>query len=93
LDDIELNDVLWGLGEAEMSSKSVELVREGDFLAEVEVELRYDAGDWSPACSIDDALRLEGARKALKIGDVASASKFGRVFELRPVLPPSAAAE
>jgi len=33
----------------------------------------------------DDALRFEAVRLALRGGDIAEASKYGRVFELTPV--------
>ncbi len=75
-----------------MSVKTTELIREGDYLAEVDVELRYDVGDWSPAFSIEDALKLEAVQKALRKGDLSGAGKFGRVFELRPITPSSEAA-
>lgn len=76
-----------------MRGKTTELIREGDYLAEVEVELKYDAGEWSPTYSLEDALKLETVQKALRKGDLSRAAKLGRLFELRPVAPPSEAAE
>lgn len=76
-----------------MSVKTTELIREGGYLAEVDVELRYDAGEWSPAYSLEDARKLEAVQKALKRGDVSDAGKLGRVFELRPIAPSNEAAE
>jgi hypothetical protein len=76
-----------------MSVKTTELIREGGYLAEVDVELKYDAGEWSPSFSIEDALKLEAVRKALRNGDLSGAGKFARVFELRPIAPSSEAAE
>ncbi len=35
--------------------------------------------------SLEDAMKLDAVRKALKAGDVAAAAKLGRVFELTPV--------
>jgi hypothetical protein len=35
--------------------------------------------------SLDDAEKPEAARLALRRGDIAEASKYGRVFELTPV--------
>jgi len=35
--------------------------------------------------SLDDARKLEAVRLALQRGDIAEASKYGRVFELTPV--------
>ena len=65
--------------------KSIELVREGSYAVEVSVELVYSDESWSPTMSLDDAKKLEAARLALRRGDIAEASKYGRVFELTPV--------
>lgn len=75
-----------------MSVKTIELIREGDHLAEVEVDLIGDEGGWSPYVSPRDARKLDEARLALRAGDLAKAAKFGRVFELRPITPSSEAA-
>ena len=65
--------------------KSIELVREGNYAAEVTIELLYSDESWSPTMSLDDATKLEAARLALRNGDIAEASKYGRVFELMPI--------
>ena len=64
---------------------SIELVREGKYVAEVSVELTYSEENWSPTMSLADARRLEAARLALRRGDLAEAAKHGRVYELTPV--------
>ena len=63
----------------------MELVREGNYAAEVAIELVYNDESWSPTMSLDDAKKLEAARLALQRGDIAEASKYGRVFELTPI--------
>jgi len=69
-----------------MSSKrTVEFVREGKYAAEVPVELIETDDGWSPYFSLEDARKLESVRLALRAGDVVTASKYGRVFELTPV--------
>lgn len=61
------------------------LVHEGDFVAEVPVEL-IDAEDgWSPYLSVEDAAKLDEVREALRRGDLKSAAKLGRIFRLTPV--------
>jgi hypothetical protein len=67
------------------SRKSIELIHEGGYAAEVEVELHYTDESWSPTMSIDDARKLETVRLALQLGDLAETAKYGRVFELTPV--------
>ena len=68
-----------------MRRKTVELIHEGPYAAEVPVELIEEEGGWSPYLSLEDAKKLEAVRLALRNGDVASAGKHGRVFELTPV--------
>jgi hypothetical protein len=65
--------------------KTVELIHEGKYAAEVPVELIEEEGGWSPYFSLEDAKKLEAVRVALRQGDVETAAKFGRVFELTPL--------
>jgi hypothetical protein len=68
-----------------MKRETVEFVHEGKYAAEVSVVLIEDETGWSPYLSIEDATKLDAVRQALKAGDVASAAKHGRVFELLPI--------
>lgn len=61
------------------------LVHEGEFVAEVTVDLIETNEDWSPYLSLEDAYKLDDIRSALRRGDVESAAKLGRVFKLTPV--------
>ena len=61
------------------------LVHEGDFVAEVLVELIETQDGWSPYLSVADAQKLDEVREALRRGDLKSAAKLGRVFRLTPV--------
>ena len=65
--------------------KSIELVREGHHIAEVEVTLLIDDHEWSPYLSASDVRKLDSVRLALRRGDIAAASKLGRVYALTPV--------
>jgi len=65
--------------------KAKEMIHEGKYAAEVEIELHYTNESWSPTMSGDDARKLEAVRLALRRGDIAQAAKHGRVFELTPV--------
>ena len=60
-------------------------LHEGQYVAEVEVELVEDDTGWSPYLSVADAYKLDDVRDALRRGDLASAAKYGRIYELRPV--------
>jgi hypothetical protein len=60
-------------------------VREGKYIAEVEVDWT-EAGDaWSPCVTVEDGYKLDDARAALRRGDVKAASQHGRAFTLTPV--------
>ena len=61
------------------------LVHEGDFVAEVPVELIETEDGWSPYLSVEDAKKLDEVREALRRGDLKSAAKLGRVLRLTPV--------
>ena len=64
---------------------TTKLVHEGNYIAEVEVELLINDDEWSPYLSLEDAYKLDDTRQALQQGDLAKASKLGRVFKLTPV--------
>jgi hypothetical protein len=68
-----------------MKRKSIKLVHEGKYAAEIEIELHYSDDSWSPTMSADDARKLESVMLALRHGDLAEAARHGRVFELTPV--------
>ena len=65
--------------------KKTKYLHEGRYVAEIEVEVLEDEGGWSPYLSINDAYRLDDVREALRKGDLRSAAKYGRIYELRPV--------
>ena len=68
-----------------MIRKTTKLIHEGKYAAEVPIELYYGEEFWSPTMSADDVRKLENARLALQRGDIAEASKYGQVFELRQI--------
>ena len=74
--------------EATVSSKySQKLVREGDLVAEVDVQLLEDPNGWAPYLSLDDAYRLDDVRAALRAGDLARAARLAsRVYRLTPIV-------
>jgi hypothetical protein len=69
-----------------MTKKSrTKLVHEGEYVAEVEVELIESDEGWSPYLSLEDAYKLDDIREALRKGDIDAAMRFARVFTLTPV--------
>jgi hypothetical protein len=62
---------------AHMSTRTTKrLVREGDFVAEVDVHLIETDGGWAPYLSLDDAYRLDDVREALRSGDLRRACNW-----------------
>ena len=67
------------------SRRHTKLVREGQYAAEVDVEVIDGENGWSPYLSLDDARKLDAVREALRRGDIAGASRHARVYSLTPV--------
>jgi len=63
------------------------LIHEGDYVAEVDVELIDTDEDegWSPYLSLADVYKLDEVRQVLRKGDLKKAGKMSRVFILTPV--------
>ena len=68
------------------SRKMVKFVHEGQYVAEVTVEVTESEQGWSPTISVQDAYKLDDVREALKAGNLKAAAQYGRVYELRPVI-------
>jgi hypothetical protein len=65
--------------------QTTKLVSEGEYVAEVDIELIITNDGWSPYLSLEDAYRLDQVRQALRQGDIAMAASFGRIYKLTPV--------
>ena len=61
------------------------LILEGEYVAEVQVELSETDDEWSPYLSLDEAYKLDEVREALRRGDVRVAARHARIFTLTPV--------
>jgi len=65
--------------------RHTKLVHEGQYVAEVEVELIDTDEDWSPYLYLEDAYKLDDVRAALRRGDVKTAAQLSRVFTRTPI--------
>ncbi len=74
-------------GEKKMMTKRriSKLVHEGEYVAEVEVELIYTDEGWSPYLSLSDAQKLDEVRESLRRGELEVAARLARVFKLIPI--------
>lgn len=65
--------------------KHVKLVHEGNYAAEVDIELIDTGEGWAPYLSLEDAEKLDDVREALRKEDISTVSRLARVFRLTPV--------
>jgi len=65
--------------------RHVKLVHEGNYAAEVDIELIDTCEGWAPYLSLEDAEKLDDIREALRREDISAASKLARVYRLTPV--------
>jgi hypothetical protein len=68
-----------------MVKRKKKYVHEGNYVAEVEVDLLDPENGWSPYISLEDAYKLDDVREALRRGDLKGASQLARIFSLTPV--------
>ena len=60
-------------------------VQEGDYGAAVSVERIEAQTGWAPYLSVEDALKLDRVREALRKGDLKAAAAVATVYRLVPV--------
>lgn len=65
--------------------QQTKLVHEGQYVAEVDIELIETDEGWSPYLSLADACRIDDMRDALRRGDLRAAARLGRVYSLTPI--------
>jgi hypothetical protein len=58
---------------------------EGQYVAEVNVEMIQTQDEWAPYLSLQNAYKLDDVRTALRQGDMAKASRMARVYTLMPI--------
>ena len=67
------------------TKRTTRLIHEGDYIAEVPVDLIVTDEEWSPYLSLNDANLLDEVRSALRRGDLKAAARFARIYRLTPV--------
>ena len=67
------------------TKRHTKLIHEGDYVAEVDVQLIDSDTGWSPFLSLEDAYKLDDVRDALRNNDLRRASSLAHVFSLTPV--------
>ena len=64
---------------------SVKLIREGSYVADVDVTLIEADHDWAPHVSAADIRKRDDVGLALRRGGINSAARLARVFGIIPV--------
>ena len=67
------------------NSRSKKMIHEGNYAAEVEVELVRDDSAWGPYLPATSAQKLDEVRRALRKGDIKAAARLARIYSLTPV--------
>jgi hypothetical protein len=65
--------------------RRTKFIHEGQYAAEVDVELIESQEGWAPYLSLEDAQKLDEVRAALRQGDLQRAGQIARIFKLTPV--------
>jgi hypothetical protein len=65
--------------------QTTKLIHVGEYVAEVDVELVYTDDEWAPYLSVQDAMKLDDVREALRQKDFATATQLARVYKLSPL--------
>lgn len=65
--------------------EQIKYLHEGQYVAEVKIELSDSTSGWNPTMSLDTAYMLDDIREALHSGDLATASKYATIYEMKQV--------
>ncbi|AFZ46887.1 hypothetical protein Cyast_0915 [Cyanobacterium stanieri PCC 7202] len=61
------------------------IIRQGEYIAEIDVTLTYTDEDWSPYLSVEEAEKLDNLRFALQNNDLKTAIQLAHIYRLTPV--------
>ena len=64
---------------------ATKLMREGEYAADVDVELIDSSVGWAPYLSLEDAQNLDEVRMTLRHEDLQKAGKLERLYKLTPL--------
>ncbi len=67
------------------TKRQTKLIHEGEYIAEVDIELIVSDDEWSPYLSVEDALKLDQVRLALRNHNFTEAMRIARVYRLMPL--------
>ena len=65
--------------------RRTKFIHEGQYAAEVDVELIESQDGWAPYLSLEDAQKLDEVHATLRQSDLQRARTMARIFKLTPV--------
>lgn len=68
-----------------MKKTKVKLIHEGQYIAEVPLEVDDVDKPWAPWVTVEEARKLDEVRLALRRNDLAAAGKFGKIYRVTQV--------
>lgn len=69
-----------------MNTKTqTKLIRQGNYIAEIDITLTYTDSDWSPYLSLQEAQKLDHLRQALQQDDLKAAGQLARIYQLTAI--------
>ena len=60
-------------------------IHEGLYVAEIDIEVTDPDEGWAPYISLEDALKMDEVRQALRENDLKRAGRYARIFTKTPV--------
>ncbi len=69
----------------DFQKQTMKRIHEGKLVAEVAITLHYDGSEWDPTIDVLDIEKLERVRLALRNGDIKTAFKEAKVYEMMPL--------
>ena len=66
--------------------RRTKFIHEGQYAAEVDVELIESQDGWAPYLSLEDAQKLDEVCTAVRRGDLRRTSQIARIFQLTSVV-------
>ncbi len=68
------------------SRQHTKMIHEGKYIAEMKVTLiNTTDDDWAPYLSLEDALRIDSVREALRNSDIKTAKKSAKIYLLSEI--------
>lgn len=68
-----------------MKKITTKYIHEGEYVAEVEIELIHSENGWSPYIALEDAEKLDEIRQALRENNIPLAARYSKIYRIEPV--------